>query len=164
MNSIFTRVSTREFTDKKITDEEIKFILKAAMQAPSARNGQPWEFYVITNKEILNTIGDQLPSGKMCAQAMVAIVPCYRKESISPQFHDIDLAACTENILLEIETLGLGAVWVGISPIPEKMQVIRKILSIPNYLEPFSLIPIGHKTHQKEQIDRYDETRIHYIK
>ncbi len=164
MNPIFTRVSTREFTDEPITDEEIELILKAAMQAPSARNGQPWEFYVIKNKEILNALGNSSPYSKMCAQAAIAIVPCYRKESISPHFHDIDLAASTENLLLEVEALGLGAVWVGVSPIVERMQIMKDILSIPDELEPFALIPIGHKAHQKEQTSRYDKTRVHYIK
>ena len=50
MSSIFHRISVRKYKDKPVEEEKIKSILKAAMQAPSAMNQQPWEFYVVTNK------------------------------------------------------------------------------------------------------------------
>ena len=46
MNEIFERSSIRKFQDKKVEEKKILQILKAGMQAPSARNQQPWEFYV----------------------------------------------------------------------------------------------------------------------
>ena len=46
MNSIYHRVSIRKYQNKPIEKEKILAILKAAMQAPSATNQQPWEFYV----------------------------------------------------------------------------------------------------------------------
>ena len=49
MNSIFSRVSIRKYQDKPVEKEKIEAILRAAMQAPSAANQQPWEFYVVTN-------------------------------------------------------------------------------------------------------------------
>ena len=51
MNEIFTRVSTRKFEDRPVEPEKITQLLKAAMQAPSAGNQQPWEFYVVTDKD-----------------------------------------------------------------------------------------------------------------
>ncbi|MBQ3994247.1 MAG: nitroreductase family protein, partial [Erysipelotrichaceae bacterium] len=53
MNSIYHRVSIRKYQNKPIEKEKILAILKAAMQAPSATNQQPWEFYVVTNREKL---------------------------------------------------------------------------------------------------------------
>lgn len=47
MNSIFSRVSIRKYQDKPVEKEKIEAILRAAMQAPSAANQQPWEFYVV---------------------------------------------------------------------------------------------------------------------
>ena len=43
---IFKRVSCREFTDQKVSKSDLELILRAAMQAPSARNQQPWEFLI----------------------------------------------------------------------------------------------------------------------
>ena len=53
MNHIYSRVSIRKYQDRPVEKEKTFAILKAAMQAPSAANQQPWEFYVVTNKEKL---------------------------------------------------------------------------------------------------------------
>ena len=53
MKEIFERVSTRDFTIQKVEDEKIELLLKAAMQAPSGRNSQPWEFIVVDDKELM---------------------------------------------------------------------------------------------------------------
>ena len=51
MNEIFKRISIRKWEDKPVEDEKITEILKAAMQALSAGNQRPWEFYVVTEKK-----------------------------------------------------------------------------------------------------------------
>ena len=51
MKEIFERISVRKYQNKPIEPEKTERILKAAMAAPSAGNQQPWEFYVVTNKE-----------------------------------------------------------------------------------------------------------------
>ena len=50
MSSIYTRVSIRKYQNRPVEAEKTEAILHAAMQAPSAANQQPWEFYVVTNK------------------------------------------------------------------------------------------------------------------
>ena len=47
MNSIFHRISVRKYEDRPVETEKIMEILKAGMQAPSACNQQPWEFYIV---------------------------------------------------------------------------------------------------------------------
>ena len=41
MNSIFHRVSIRKYQEKKIEQEKVEQLLRAAMAAPSACNQQP---------------------------------------------------------------------------------------------------------------------------
>ena len=53
IDAIFHRTSVRKFLDKPVEKEKIEKILRAAMAAPSAKNQQPWEFYVVTDKEKL---------------------------------------------------------------------------------------------------------------
>ena len=53
MNEIFSRVSIRKFTNQPVEREKIVTMLRAAMQAPSAHNQQPWEFYVVSDKDKL---------------------------------------------------------------------------------------------------------------
>ena len=61
MNSIFHRVSVRKYLDKEVEHDKIIQILRAGMQAPSATNQQPWEFYVVTDKEKIEALSNSTP-------------------------------------------------------------------------------------------------------
>ena len=51
MKEIFHRISVRKYQKQAVEPEKIEQLLRAAMAAPSAKNQQPWEFYVVTDKE-----------------------------------------------------------------------------------------------------------------
>ena len=164
MNEIFTRVSTRKFEDRPVEPEKITQLLKAAMQAPSAGNQQPWEFYVMTDKEKINMLAECSPYSGCAAGAPVVIIPCYRTNGLRfPEFDTIDLSIATENILLEVTSLGLGAVWLAVAPITERMEKVETVLGNPDGLHAFALVPVGYPAETKKQQDRFDESRIHYL-
>jgi nitroreductase len=58
MDAIMTTRAIRRFTDEPVTDEEIGACLKAAVQAPSGGNIQPWQFLVVRDPEIKRKIGE----------------------------------------------------------------------------------------------------------
>lgn len=116
MNSIFHRVSIRKFQDKPVEPEKIETLLRAAMAAPSARNQQPWEFYVVTNKDLIQKLSTVSPYAGCAKDAPVLIVSAYREDAISPAYAQIDLSIANENIWLEADALSLGGVWLGIAP------------------------------------------------
>lgn len=162
MSAIFERTSVRKYQNKEVEAEKIEQILRAAMAAPSAANQQPWEFYVVKNKETLVALAEKSPYGSFVKDAALAIVPVYRKELMMPEFAEIDMAACTQNILLEVTELGLGAVWVGVAPLTDRMESVRQILRIPEHLNPYGIIPIGYPVADTKQKERYDATRVHF--
>lgn len=163
MNSIFKRVSIRKYQDKPVEQEKIERMLRAAMAAPSACNQQPWEFYVATDKEVIGKLADSSSFAGCAKNAPVVFVPCYRKECQVPEFAQIDMSAAVENLLLEAEELGLGAVWLGVAPREERMKAVGEILSIPENLAVFAMISCGYPAEEKAQQDRYEECRVHYI-
>lgn len=83
MNSIFHRVSIRKFQDKPVEPEKIETLLRAAMAAPSARNQQPWEFYVVTNKDLIQKLSTVSPYAGCAKDAPVLIVSAYREDAIA---------------------------------------------------------------------------------
>jgi nitroreductase len=163
MNSIFHRTSVRNYLDKPVEQEKIIKMLKAAMAAPSAGNQQPWEYYVITGENKLEQLSQSSPYAGCTKKAPFAFVPCYKKDIKFPEYAQIDLSASVENLLLEADELGLGAVWLGIAPVAERMEYVKNILEIPENLEVFAIIPCGYPVKENLQQNRYDETRIHYI-
>ena len=53
MQGILTRRSVRSYrAQEKISKQELTDLLKAAMQAPSAMNKQPWSFVVVDKPDI----------------------------------------------------------------------------------------------------------------
>ena len=62
------------------------------MAAPSAKNQQPWEFYVVENREVLKQLGESSPFSAPAGKAPVAIVTAYREECDLPEFAQIDMS------------------------------------------------------------------------
>ena len=83
MNSIFHRISVRKYEDRPVEKEKIMEILRAGMQAPSACNQQPWEFYVVTDKEKIQKLSKVTPYTGCAAGAPVVIVPVYHTEGLA---------------------------------------------------------------------------------
>ena len=54
MNTIYKRRSTRRYEEKDISKDLLDKLVKAGMQAPSAHNKKPYEFIIVTDKNILN--------------------------------------------------------------------------------------------------------------
>ena len=163
MDSIFHRVSIRKFQDKPVEPEKIEKLLRAAMAAPSAGNQQPWEYYVVTNADKLKELAQTSPYAGCTANAPMAFVACYRKECRMPEYAPIDLSASVENLLLEADELGLGAVWLGIAPLRDRMDKVREVISIPKELEAFAIIPCGYPVQIKNQQNRYEKERVHFV-
>ena len=79
MDAIFHRMSIRKYQEKPVEPEKIEKLLRAAMAAPSAFNQQPWEFYVIRNKEKIGKLSTVTPYTGCAVHAPLVFVVCYRK-------------------------------------------------------------------------------------
>ena len=165
MKEIFERISIRKYTDKPVESDKIQQILKAAMAAPSASNQQPWEFYVVSDKEKIRQLSLISPYAACAENAPLVIVPCYRTEGLRwSETVLLDLSAATENMLLEITSLGLGGVWLCAAPLEDRMSKTEDVLEILENLRAFALIAVGYPSESRKQQNRFDQTRIHYIR
>ncbi len=163
--NILERTSVRRYADKPVSDEKVTAILHAAMSAPSGVNKQPWEFVVVSDKELLQQLADALPYAKMAASAPLAIVVCGNRnrflEGEDSTLWEQDLSAASENILLSAHALGLGGVWTCLYPHDERIDPVRKILNIPDELIPFNLIPVGYPLADHAPMDKWKPERVH---
>ncbi len=162
IKAIMTRRSIRRFKDRPVDEKKIKTILRAAMQAPSARNSQPWHFIVITDRRLLSAIPEFHPNARMLLQAPTAVMICgdiQIEESI--EYINTDCSAATQNLLLAAHALGLGAVWLGIYPRERRVEEIRKLLGIPRTITPIALVALGYAAEDKEPEERFQAKRVH---
>lgn len=163
LDVIHSRKSVRTYTGQVVSEEQIEILLRAGMSAPSAMNRQPWFFVVVDDGDILKEFSESIMYGKMLSEASVAIVVCgnmRRVYSLLPDYWVQDCSASTQNILLAAEGIGLGAVWIGIHPQKTRTKKIRKILNLPRYIVPLSIISIGYPTGVEKPKDKWAEEKI----
>ncbi len=163
MKEIFTRTSVRQFEEKEVEQEKVEQLLRAAMQAPTAGNQQPWVFYVVKSKETLEKLSQASPYAGCVKNAPIAIVIGYREDVRFAEMAEIDCAIATENIYLEATTLGLGTTMMGIAPVPERMKAVEDALNLPEDIHAFTILPIGYPKKVNAQPDRFDENKIFYV-
>ena len=164
--ALLKRRSVRKFTEEPVSEEMIEELLHAAMSGPSACNKKPWDFYVVSNKEVLKELQSASKFTKMTAP--LAMIVCGNLSKALPlgmaEYWIQDCSAATENILLRVTDLGLGAVWCGIHPQKGAEERVRNMLDIPKTQIPLNVIFIGHPAEEPEARDQYEEKYIHYIK
>lgn len=166
MKEIFNRRSIRKFKNQPVEGEKIDRLLKAAMQAPSAANQQPWEFIVVQNKEKLGELSKTSPYANPVAGSAVTVVLVANENALKiPTGWQMDMSAVAQNILLEAVHLELGAVWLGVATADDVVENVRNLFKLPDNVKPFGLIAIGYPDGQKNEfVDRYKPERVHYEK
>lgn len=168
LDNILTRTSDRSFIpDKEIDNDYIQEILHAAMAAPSGVNRQPWHFFVVTDRQKLESLAASLPYCHMAASASMAIVVCGDSDRFLSGTDSTlwvqDVSASSENILLASHALGLGAVWTALYPHPDRMEIVGKILSIPARYVPFNVIPVGYIARSHSPIDKWNPENVTFV-
>jgi nitroreductase len=162
---IHSRTSVRSFTGEAVSNEDLEEILRAGMAAPSAVGRSPWEFVVVTDRATLSRLREGLPYAKMLDKAGAAIVVCgipAKAHLQKVEYAVIDGTCASENILLAVEALGLGAVWTAAYPYEDRAAHVRKVLGIPGEVIPLNVIPIGHPTGADTPKEKYDPGMIHH--
>ena len=169
MNEVYqnmlNRRSIRKFKTDSVKDEDIDILLKAAMAAPSACNKQPWEFYVVKDKEKLEMVKS---SGRYTnMNAPIAIVVCGNQERcLSKKDNDFFIQDCSSaitHILLCATSMGLGTLWCGAYPMNSVVTKLRTALDLDESIIPLGIVYIGYAEEEKEQRTQFNENYIHII-
>lgn len=157
------RRSIRTFTNEKIGDEVITKLMESAMAAPSACNMQPWEFYIVKNKELREQLKNVGRYSNMDS-SLIIIVAGNDKRSLNHRVNDFwiqDCAAATENILLTATEMGIASCWCGLFPMVTPVKKVRKILGLEEHIIPMALIHLGYSNQEPEPRTQYNKKRIH---
>ncbi len=168
LRMILQRKSVRSFTPQPVSRDTLNTILRAGMAAPSARDRRPWRFVVVTERAVLEALGKGLPFAKMTAQAAAAIVVVGDLEGQNggrgSDYWIQDCSAVTQNILLAVESLGLGAVWTAVYPNADRIEIVRRVLGIPEGFMPLNVIPLGHPAESPKPKDKWTPDNIRWEK
>lgn len=159
LENIFARKSVRKYLPKPVEREKAELLLKAGMAAPTGKNTQPWEFVVVTDRAVLDSMATALPYAKMLKDAPMAIVVC--GDVTKSSYWYIDCSAAAENILLAAEALGLGAVWTATYPYEDRMEAAKKYTGLPDHIASLCVIPVGYPAAPQTPKDKWDASKVH---
>jgi len=133
------RRSVREFADKPLPREALEKIVDAARFSPTARNVQPWEFVVVTGRQLLKEIAGITEHGKFIAAAG----GCILVFSADTKYFLEDCSAATQSAMLAAEALGIASCWVA-GDKKDYAKELNRLLGVPDNFKLVSLIALGY--------------------
>jgi nitroreductase len=138
------RRSVRLFLDKPIAKADLESLIDVARFAPTARNVQPWEFVIVTDKKVLTKIANLAENGRFISGAGA----CVAVFCVDTKYYLEDGCAATVNILNAAAALGVGSCWVA-GDKKDYVDNIRELLIVPASYKLASLIALGYPQDEK---------------
>jgi nitroreductase/alkylhydroperoxidase family enzyme len=87
-HALLTTRAMRRYTDAPVTDAEVETCIRAAVQAPSGGNIQPWQFVVVRDPAVKAKVADTYrASYDRYEKALVASLPPFRTEDDEASFN-----------------------------------------------------------------------------
>lgn len=164
MDAIFQRRAARLYTPADVPARVLHELLRAAVQAPSPLNAQPWSFAVFCGRRRLAVLSERIkdhllatlppfyelhehascmsdPGYDVFHGAPALVVVCATPHGYSPE-ESCCLAA--QNLMLAAHATGLASCPVGFVRPWFGLPHIKAELGIPSHLSPVFPVVIGH--------------------
>src|SRR5262245_25000090 len=144
-DAIRVRRNVREFADRPIPKQDLDRILEAGRLAPSARNWQPWDFIVITDREALSKLTRVWMGAGHAASAAAAIVlvcPSQTEER-KRQLLEYDLGQATMSMMIVAADLGIGTCHSRV----DDQDLARKLVGFPEGRFAAYFFSLGYPSH-----------------
>jgi nitroreductase len=168
LQAISNRRSHRAYKKEQLAEDVLSAILKAGLEAPSARNRQPWHFSVVQDPELIQEVHDEAAKNRTADTGS----PRFRDPDFQMFYHaptvififgekdfywsHVDCGIAVENMALAAESLGIGSVILGL-PRPAfsgvKADELRARLGCPEGYDFVIALALGYATDQKEPHD-----------
>jgi nitroreductase len=162
LDAIYHRRAVREYTGEMPDEQLIQSLIKAAVQAPSAMNLQPWAFAVVRGRERLRKIADRAKAHLLKAMATASPLAAYR-DMLTDDAFDIfygapvliivcatapgaseDCALAAQNLMLAAHASGLATCWIGFARPWLNEAEAKKELGLPATYAPVAPIIVGY--------------------
>ena len=160
--------SHRAYEKTPLTQAQLDALLRAAVEAPSAVNRQPWHFTVVRNQPLLDEMSREVRRQVM-KRSPETRSPRFADEQFHVFYHaptviflsgmpgnpytHIDCGIAVENIALAAESLGLGSVILGMPRdafAGDRAEEFRRALHFPEGWDFVIAIAVGVPADSKD--------------
>ncbi|MDL2206815.1 nitroreductase family protein [Eubacteriales bacterium OttesenSCG-928-N13] len=178
--AILDRRSNRGYEPAPLTPEQVQTLVDAALASPSAVNGQPWHFSVVSDQALLGRIHEAAKAE--WSKTPEQMSPRYQDPAFQVFYHaplvifisadmdknqlcDLDCGIAVQNIAIAAQGMGLGSVILGL-PRPAftspEADEIRAALQFPTGYDFRICIAVGKPTMGKPAHEM-DASKVSYI-
>lgn len=182
IEAIYERRAIREYSAEPVDEAQLRALIDAAIQAPSAMNRQPWSFCVVRDEEVLQTVSDAAKR-HLLLSSPAGLVSHHFEEMLSQSaFHifyhapamilisatedgpwaQTDCALAAQNLMLAAHGSGLGSCWIGFAQGWLATAEGKALLGLPSVYVPVAPIIIGHPVKQAARVPR-SEPEIQWL-
>jgi len=146
--AIKERYSVRAYQDKPVSDADLRIILQAANDAPSAGNLQPYEIFIVRDAAARLALAESSAKQMFMTQAPIHIVffanPDRNREKfgqLGVEFFTVqDATVAVAYAQLAATALGLGTCWIGALD----DAVIHRVTGAPAHWRPMAILTLGY--------------------
>lgn len=154
------RRSIRKYQDRAIEQEKLDYILQCALMAPSGKRTNPWEFVVVTDREVLRQLSGCRTYGSQMFDTATAGIVIALDEAKTDTWQ-ADGAIAAEHILLAAAEQGLGACWCHVLEREGAEALVRQLTGVPETMRVLCVISMGYKDEERKD---YDLEKLNYSK
>jgi nitroreductase len=139
--------------EQPVEKEKIDLLVEAMLRSPSSRGLNPWEFFVVTDRERINELAKAKAHGSTFMEnAPLAIVVCSDPGKCDVWVEDCSIAALI--IHLVATDLGLGSCWIQIRLRDHDGKIsaeeyVKQQLRLKENLTVEAIIAIGYPKEEK---------------
>ncbi len=164
IKKIMARRSIRKYTSEEVSYADMETIVNAGLAAPTAVNRQPVHILILQDQEKRDVLHEAHKRGRLISEAPVALAVFGDTTKEDNDFLlNNNCSAAMQNMLIAIEALGLGGVWIGCWE-EEWRTLVKETYDIPEHFELYGMIALGHPDEVKEAREGGDESKIHFNK
>ena len=138
--AITSRRNVRSFAGRPIPAADLDQILQAGRRSPSSQNWQPWDFVLVTDRELLRELAKVWQGAGHVAHSAATIVVVGPAADNAFRRAQLDLGQATMAMMLAAADLGIGSCHAGIADMPR----VRELLGIPDDRDWALLISLGY--------------------
>ena len=138
IGTIMERRSVRKYEPTPIPDADLRTILEAARQAPSAGNRQKYHLIVVRDPDVKRQIAQAARNQMWFADADVVVVAA-AVPAASGVWAIVDTTIALQNLILAADALGYGTCWIG----AHGDETIKSLVGLPEEATVLALTPIG---------------------
>lgn len=187
LKTIFERRAVRKYRPDMISDDLLEKVINAGRMAPSAMNGQPWKFYIVTHKDTIASFSREI--AKVASEAMLNAAIRYPVKAIKSLLHassgqiseeaifhgapvvifitspkdnewaGLDTGMCAQNMMLAAKSLGLDSCPIGFAKFVEQTPVYHR-LEVPDSEQVLLAVILGYGDENPEPHPRVTNNAI----